>query len=98
MYNNYGYGGYLIYELSDTNKVFIDGRADIYERVGVLGDYLTISRLGVAAPSLLDSYGIQSCLVEHDDAIRTLLDVSPGWKRVYSDDQSALFVRQPKAP
>ena len=33
MYNTYGYGGYLIWSLPE-HKVFIDGRADVYERGG----------------------------------------------------------------
>ena len=45
MLNSYEYGGYLIYSMSDTNKVFIDGRADIYVRTGVFVDYLDIARL-----------------------------------------------------
>jgi hypothetical protein len=94
MYNAYGYGGYLIWQMDGQNKVFIDGRADIYERVGLLSDYLTISRMGVAAPFLLDAYRIQSVLIDHDEALRTLLDVSPGWQRVYSDNLSVLFVRK----
>jgi hypothetical protein len=98
MYNTYGYGGFLIWEASDFNKVFIDGRADIYERSGVLSDYLTISRLGVPTPALLDAYRVQSCLVTHDEAIRTYLEASPQWHRVYSDTLSALFVRAAAAP
>jgi hypothetical protein len=96
MFNSYGYGGYLVYQLSDVNKVFIDGRGDLYERRGVLADYLTISRLGVAAPVLLDAYGIQSCLIAHDDGLRTFLDASPGWQRVHTDPVSVLFVRRPR--
>ena len=84
----------MIWQLDGQNKVFIDGRADIYERVGVLADYLSISRLGLAAPFLLNAYGIQSCLIDHDEALRTLLEASPGWQRVYSDKVSVLFVRK----
>ena len=94
MYNTYAYGGYLVWQLDGQNKVFIDGRADIYERTGVLADYLTISRLGIAAPSLLDAYGIQSCLIEHDEQLRTLLANSSEWQRVYSDNVGVLFIRK----
>jgi len=94
MYNTYGYGGYLILQLDGQNKVFIDGRGDIYERTGVFADYLTISRLGIAAPSLLDAYGIQSCLIEYDEQLRTLLSNSPEWQRIYSDNVSVLFIRK----
>jgi hypothetical protein len=94
MYNNYGYGGYLIWQLDGQNKVFVDGRADIYERVGVLSDYLSISRLAPAAPFLLDAYHIQSCLIARDEPLATLLAYSPQWQKVYGDNQSVLFVRK----
>lgn len=96
MYNTYGYGGYLIWQLDGQNKVFVDGRADIYERVGVLADYLRISRVGVAAPFLLNAYGIQSCLINRDDALGTLLSALPGWHKTYGDPHSVLYVRRPR--
>jgi hypothetical protein len=95
MFNNYGYGGYLIYRMSDVNKVFVDGRGDLYERQGVLGDYLAISRLSTAAPVLLDTYRIQACLINHDEPLRTLLEASPSWQKVYGDPLSVLYVRKP---
>ena len=98
MYNNYIYGGYLIWQLDGRNKVFIDGRADVYERSGVLADSLTISHLGPTAPFLLDAYGIQSCLIARDEALGTLLAASPQWQKVYSDSVSVLFVRRDKQP
>jgi len=94
MYNTYGYGGYLIEQLDGENQVFVDGRADIYELTGVLADYLLISRLAPATPALLDSYQVQSCLVNREEALATLLTVSPAWRKVYSDKLSALFVRR----
>ena len=36
MYNNYGFGGYLVWSRGPEQKVFIDGRGDVYERGGVL--------------------------------------------------------------
>ena len=94
MFNTYRYGGYLIWQLDNQNKVFIDGRADIYERLGVLSDYLAISRLQVGTPTLLDAYNIQSCLVDRDEALATYLAASPTWQKAYSDKVSALFVRK----
>jgi hypothetical protein len=94
MFNTYGYGGYLIWQLDSQNKVFIDGRGDIYERLGVFSDYIAISRLDVGTPTLLGAYGIQSCLVNRDEALATWLAASPVWQKVYSDKVSALFVRK----
>jgi len=94
MYNNYGYGGYLIYALDGRNKVFIDGRADIYERAGVLADYGKVAGVAPVALPLLRAYNVQSCLIERDETLATLLAASSQWQKVYADDLSALFVRK----
>jgi len=93
MFNAYGYGGYLIFH--GPNKVFIDGRTDLYEPSGVLADYESISRAATNALTLLWAYNIQSCLVQRNEALATLLAASPQWQRVYADSQSALFIREP---
>jgi len=95
MFNTYSYGGYLIYALDGRNKVFIDGRTDIYDQVGVLADYGRIGRVEPIALRLLDVYSVQSCLIERNEALGTLLAASRQWQKVYADDQSVLFVRSP---
>ncbi len=94
MLNSYLYGGYLIWQMPDENKVFIDGRADIYVRTGVFQDYLSISRVEFPAPFLLKAYGIQSVLMGHDEPLVTLLDASPDWQKTYNDPVSVLYVRR----
>jgi hypothetical protein len=94
MYNTYGYGGYLIWQMAGEYKVFIDGRGDIYERTGALSDYLAIGRLAIAAPFLIKAYNLQSFLVDHDDTVVTLLAASPEWQKVYGDEVSVLYVRK----
>jgi len=91
MYNTYGYGGYLIWSLPG-HRVFVDGRADVYERGGAYADYLQVSNLRPAAFAVLRSYGIQSCFLERSEPLATVLSASPEWRQVYSDDLSVLFV------
>ena len=94
MFNNYGFGGYLVWSLGPDQKVFLDGRGDVYERGGVLADYLHIAYLQPGAFAVLRNYGIQSCLVKRDEALATALGNSPEWKKVYADHLSVLFVRK----
>ena len=96
MFNTYLFGGYLVWALPEQ-KVFIDGRGDVFERGGVLSDYLHIANLKPGALAVLDSYHVQSCLVERDEALTVALSASPEWKRIYSDRVSALYVRAPSA-
>jgi hypothetical protein len=93
MFNDYSYGGYLIWQLGPQHKVFIDGRADLYEYSGVFQDYAHIANLDSNALSLLGKYNIQSCLIKRKTGLATLLAASSDWKQAYADDQSAIFVR-----
>ncbi|MGA8144047.1 MAG: hypothetical protein WB987_09190 [Candidatus Acidiferrales bacterium] len=93
MYNTYGFGGYLVWARGPGHKVFIDGRGDVYERGGVFNDYLHIAHIQPGALAVLRNYRIQSCLVERNEALGTLLSASPDWKKVYSDNVAALYVR-----
>ncbi|HEY6130139.1 MAG TPA: hypothetical protein VIW23_18345 [Candidatus Acidoferrum sp.] len=93
MFNTYGYGGYLIANLPEQ-KVFIDGRGDLYELGGAFADFVQVEKLKPAAFSVLRSYGIRMCLLERSEPLAVVLAEQQDWKRVYSDDQSVIFVRQ----
>jgi hypothetical protein len=91
MFNSYGFGGYMI--LSGY-KTFIDGRGELFEEVGVFGDYMHITMLKPGAIKVLDGYGIQTCLMQRDEPFSTVLASMPDWQKVYSDSVSALYVKR----
>jgi len=96
--NEYHWGGFLIWAGGPESKVFIDGRADIYEYAGVLSDYLSIVRLDPRALPLLRTYRIQSCLIRRKAPLGTLLGALPDWEQVYADDVSVLYARKQALP
>jgi len=91
MFNSYGFGGYLVLA---GQKVFVDGRADPYERGGSLADYFYITQLRPGALTVLQNYGIQSCLLDRTEPLVTLLSAVPQWQEIYRDNVSVLFVRR----
>jgi hypothetical protein len=91
LFNSYGFGGYMI---EAGYKTFIDGRSELFEQTGVLGDYEHITFLRPGALQVLGGYRIQSCLVQRDEPFATLLASSPDWNKVYSDQLSALYVKR----
>jgi hypothetical protein len=93
MYNTYGYGGYLIWQLPE-HKVFIDGRGDLYEQGGAFTEYLEVADLRPAAFTVLKAHGIQWCLVESREPLATVLAAHPEWEKRYTDGVSTLFVRR----
>ena len=96
MLNEYAYGGYLIWARRPNPQVFVDGRVDFYEYMGVFGDYLSMTRLASNTQFLLLKYDVQACLLERDAPLTTLLSALPEWERVYADEVSTIFVRRPK--
>jgi len=97
MYNTYGYGGYLVGMLPEQ-KVFIDGRGDLYEDAGIFGEYLEVSGLKAGAFQVLRVHGIQSCLLDRKEPLATALGAMPDWEQRYSDGVSVLFVRRNPDP
>lgn len=89
-FDAYGFGGYLVWK---GHPVFIDGRSELYERGGILADYLRIANVKPGAVAVLRLYGIESVVVENNAHLATLLSDSPEWKRVYTDNLSVIYVR-----
>jgi len=92
MLNDYVYGGYLSWALP-RQKVFIDGRADVYAWTGVFQDYGAWATLQEDPNLLLDKYRIDFCLLSRSAPQARLLRYLPGWSERYSDSRSVIFVR-----
>lgn len=89
VYNNYGWGGYLVWRGVPT---FIDGRADVY------GDEFIrkfvkahFGREDWRVP--LDEYSVECVLIVRDSRLRTLLLESGGWREAYRDGVASVLVR-----
>jgi hypothetical protein len=91
LFNSYGFGGYMV---EAGYQTFIDGRSELFEQTGVLGDYMHITMMKPGAMKVLSAYGIRSCLLERDEPFSTVLASMPDWQRVYSDSVSALYVKR----
>jgi hypothetical protein len=92
IYNEYIWGGYLIWRLYPDYRVYIDGRADVY------GDRLVEEWVQThdGKPTwreALDHHGIRTVLVKPDAALASLLRQDSGWQKVFEDKQAVIFVR-----
>jgi hypothetical protein len=92
MLNDYVYGGYLIWA-APKHPVFVDGRADVFEWTGVLGDFGSWATLHSDPNILLDKYRIDFCLLASQSPVVRFLPLLHGWKVIYSDDNSVIFER-----
>ena len=97
MLNEYVYGGYLSWALPEQ-KVFIDGRADVYAWTGVFADYGRWATLRDDPNRLLYKYRIDFCLLSQSAPLARVMSYLPGWSERYSDSQSVIFVRLRDSP
>ena len=97
VFNDYLWGGYLIWNVRQV-PVFIDSRVDVFERNGVLADYLHAIRIENSL-QILDKYSIQYVVFENHRPLTYLLRHTPGWKVDYEDKTAIVFERiRPLAP
>jgi hypothetical protein len=92
MLNEYGYGGYLIYRLSPSRKIFIDGRADMYGDAFVR-QYLEIYNGGSRWKEELEKFSIDYVVCEKSAPIRQLLLTEGSFREAYADNLHSVLVR-----
>jgi hypothetical protein len=91
MLNDWTYGGYLLWAMPE-HPVFIDGRGDIFEYTGVLGDFADWVTLRRNPNELLAKYQIDFCVFAKESSMPTVLSLLH-WKTIYSDDNAVVMVK-----
>ena len=86
------WGGYLIYRFGGQRKVFIDGRSDFYGQ-SFLQTYAEVADVKPGWQSVLKQYDVNVVLIPIDHALASALQLSPEWKRVYTDSMATIFRR-----
>jgi hypothetical protein len=93
LFNTYGWGGYLIYELYPDYPVFIDGRADVYGDA-LMKEYDEVAKITPRWRDVLQKYRVATVLIEKDSPIAVLLASQNDWRKVYEGEVEQIFVRQ----
>lgn len=106
VFNDYSYGGYVLYRVYPRLQVFIDGRADVY-RCCEMRNYMTLStnknltddEYKQFLDTFWDTYHISFAMIQvpkHNvfRKIGKVLRNDPQWALVFWDDESEVFVRR----
>jgi hypothetical protein len=92
MLNDYSFGGYLIWAAPEY-PVMMDGRTDVYEWSGFLGEFGNWAMLQSDPNALLQKYRINFCLLARQSPMARVLPLLHEWKIVYSDNNSVILMR-----
>lgn len=87
------WGAYVVHAYWPRQKVFVDDRYDMYP-VPLLKDYLKVMKGAPGWQQILDRYGVDVVMVEHETPLSSLLASDAGWQREYADDMSVVYVRR----
>jgi hypothetical protein len=93
LFNEYVWGGYLIYQLYPEYRVFIDGRADVYGDAFV-DTFAQVASLRPTWRKVLDDYDVDVILVREQSVLAVALMDRQDWQDVYTDNIARLFVRK----
>ena len=92
VFNEYGWGGYMIWRLTPDYRVYIDGRADVYGDAFIEEFLKTHDGVGAwRAP--LEREGVRTVLVSPNAPLASLLREDAGWRKAFEDGQAVIFVK-----
>ena len=98
LYNTMDWGGYLAWRLAPRQRIFVDGRFQLYQP-DLYRDYFAIAQAGSAWADKLRAYGVEALLVSRQ-AQRELLraaEADGSWQAVYCDAAAAVYLPREQA-
>ena len=97
VYNEFGWGGYLLYRAWPEIPVFIDGQTDFYGEQ-LTREYVAIRALQTNWEQLLAKHMVTWALIPPEAPLAQGLELHPDWRLLYSDSTAVAFVRGTGAP
>lgn len=92
MFNNDGWGGYIIYKSYPHFKVFMDGRSDMYG-VPMLKEYVKVATAQVDCENVLDKYDVTWIIFNANSPVCQLLVAKRNWKLIYADTTANILLK-----
>jgi hypothetical protein len=94
MYNDYVWGGYLIWRLHPKRPVFIDGRAEVYYPTHAFDDEMKIHRVVMGWQNVLNERGVDVVLTGKNGDLARALEHEPAWKLAFTGKVEVVYVRK----
>lgn len=92
LFNEYNWGGLLVWRLYPRYRVYIDGRTDLYDEA-FIREYLDVLAARGSWRDTLDRRKADTVLVGVNARLADALSRDASWRRAYLDDRSVVFVR-----
>ncbi|MCL5985844.1 MAG: hypothetical protein M1371_04670 [Actinobacteria bacterium] len=93
MFNDYSWGGYIIYKTYPERKVFIDNRNQLFEK-SIFKKFTGAIYLTEDWEKLDREYSFDYVIINKKYPLEGFLNISPKWRLVYSDKLASIFIKQ----
>jgi hypothetical protein len=90
MFNNFIWGGYILYRMWPEQLVFIDGQTDFYGEA-LAREYVQVMSLQDGWEDVLEKYKVTWVIVQTDKPLVRALHEQLHWKLVYQDDTASIL-------
>jgi hypothetical protein len=91
VFNEYGWGGYLIWTFYPQRRVYMDGREEMYGERYFAQFVRTISANSDWQETFARA-NVQATITDPNGPLAAALSVDPGWRKAYADRIAAVFV------
>ncbi len=92
IFNDFGWGGYLLYRLWPEQQVFIDGQTDFYGEK-LTRDYEVLANTFLGWEELIERYQITHLILPIHSPLVLRLNEDPNWQTLYVDETAAILHR-----
>jgi hypothetical protein len=91
VFNEYGWGGYLIHEFYPQRRVYMDGREEMYGEK-FFADFVNTIGAAPGWQQTLADAGVRATVVDPRGPLAAAMDNDPGWKRAFADNIAAVYI------
>jgi hypothetical protein len=97
-FNDYEWGGYLLWRLYPQRKIFSDGRAEVYYGTQAFDDQIAIQKVTRECPVALDRWRVETIITNGQGDLGRALAKSPRWRLAFAGSIEVVYVRVKPLP
>ncbi len=90
MFNEFNWGGYILYRTWPQQQVFLDSQSDFYGE-SLMRDYEQMMTTQGNWEKLLGKYQVDWAIVPTDSPLATILAKNQNWETIYKDDTATII-------
>jgi hypothetical protein len=93
MFNEFNWGGYILYRSWPQQRVFLDSQSDFYGEP-LMREYDRVVTLGIGWEEVLETYDVKWIIFRREAPLVKALSASDRWTIAYEDETAVILVRK----